>query len=73
MSDYEPDILSAPPDAPVIKWMERPPLSLGPAGFTGALAGAFVLGMLVAAAAVAVGRLLESDDDDEAVVLRRIR
>jgi hypothetical protein len=72
MSDYEPDILSAPPDAPVVKWMERPPLSLGPAGVTGALAGAFVLGMLVAVAAVAVGRLLETEDD-EGLVLRRIR
>jgi hypothetical protein len=73
MSEYEPDILSAPPDAPVVKWMERPSLGVGPAGLTGALAGAFMLGMLVAVAAMAVGRLLESDDDDEAVVLRRIR
>lgn len=72
MSDYEPDILSAPPDAPVVKWMERPPVSMGAAGLTGALAGAFVLGMLVAVAAVAVGRILETDDD-EPVMLRRLR
>ena len=71
MTDYELDILSAPPDAPGVKWMERPPTNLGPAAITGALAGAFVLGMLVAVAAMAVGKLLESDDDDE-VVLRRL-
>jgi hypothetical protein len=72
MTDYEPDILSAPPDAPVIKWMERPPMNFGAAGLSGALGGAFMLGIAVTLAAVVVGRLLETDDDDE-VVLRRLR
>lgn len=73
MSDYEPDVLSDPPDAPVVKWMERPPMSVGAASLTGALAGAFMLGIAVTIAAVVVGRFLETDDDDEAVVMRRIR
>jgi len=68
---YHPDVLSEPPDEPVVHWMERPSMSIGPAGLTGAVAGAFILGMLVVVAAMAVGRLLETEDDDE-VVLHRI-
>jgi hypothetical protein len=73
MTDFTPDVLSEPPDEPVVHWMERPPMSVGAAGLTGALAGAFMLGIAVTLAAVVVGRLLESDDDHEAVVLRRVR
>ena len=65
----DPDVLSEPPDEPVVHWMERPPMSLGPVTLTGALFGAFVLGALVTAAAVAVMRLM---DDDEKLVLRRL-
>ncbi len=73
MTDFTPDVLSEPPDEPVVHWMERPAMSVGPATLTGALAGVFVLGILVTLGAMAVGRLLETDDDDEAIVLRRVR
>jgi hypothetical protein len=69
MTDFTPDVLSEPPDEPVVHWMERPPMSLGPVVLTGALFGAFVLGALATAAAVAVMRMM---DEDEKVVLRRI-
>jgi hypothetical protein len=72
MTETPTDVLAEPPDEPVVHWMERPPSSLGPATAAGALGGAFLLGVLVTLGAMAVGRLLESDDD-EAVVLRRIR
>ncbi len=70
MTDFTPDVLSEPPDEPVVHWMQRPPSSIGPAGMAGALFGAFVLGALATAAAVAVMRMM--DGDDEAVLLRRI-
>lgn len=73
MTDFTPDVLSEPPDEPVVHWMERPPMSVGAVSLTAALAGAFMLGIAVTIAAGVVGRLLESDDDDEAVVLRRLR
>lgn len=70
MTDFTPDVLSDPPDEPVVHWMQRPPLNVGAVSLTGALTGAFLLGILVTVAAVAVGRLMETEDDDE-VVLRR--
>ena len=62
MSEYEPDTLSAPPDAPVIKWMERPPLSVGATSLAGALAGVFVLGVVTTLAAVMLGRFVAGDE-----------
>jgi hypothetical protein len=73
MTESPTDVLAEPPDEPVVHWMERPPSSLGPATVAGALGGVFLLGVLVTLGAMAVGRLLESHDDDDAIVLRRIR
>jgi hypothetical protein len=46
MTDFTPDVLSEPPDEPVVHWMERPPLMVAPLAIGGAIAGAFLLGAL---------------------------
>jgi hypothetical protein len=63
MNDKTPDVLSEPPDEPVVHWMERPPSTLGPATITGALAGAFVLGVLATLGAITVARIVAGHDD----------
>lgn len=72
MKDAPVDVLSEAPDEPVVQWMERPPASIPPVAIGGALVGAFLLGVAMTVAAVVVGRHLRSEDDDGAIVLRRI-
>jgi hypothetical protein len=50
MSDYIEDDLPDDPDVEpeIVHWMEPRPLSVGAAGLSGAVAGAFVLGALTA-------------------------
>jgi len=47
-SDYADDNLAEPPEAEVVHWMDRRPLSVGAAGLSGAVAGAFLLGAVAA-------------------------
>jgi hypothetical protein len=62
MTDATLDVLSEPPDEPIIHWMERPPASLSPAALTGALAGVFVLGVVTTLAAIMLGRFMAGDE-----------
>lgn len=48
MSDYYEDILGDEPDAAVVRWMDRPPMHIGPAALSSAVAGAFLLGAVAA-------------------------
>jgi hypothetical protein len=57
-----PDVLSEPPDEPVIHWMERPPAMVAPLVIGGAILGAFVLGALaVIGASVVLGHFNEDE------------
>ncbi|MDP3855133.1 hypothetical protein [Phenylobacterium sp.] len=47
-SDYTDDNLAEAPEAEVVHWMDRRPLTIGAAGFSGAVAGAFLLGAAAA-------------------------
>jgi hypothetical protein len=62
MTDAIPDVLSEPPDEPIVHWMERPPASLPPAALAGALAGVFVLGVVTTLAAMMLGRFIAGDE-----------
>ena len=58
MSDYLDDMLDEPPTRSVVRWMDRPPMSVSPAGLSGAVAGAFVLGAAAVLAVMAItGRI----------------
>ncbi len=54
MSDYFEDILGEEPDAAVVRWMDRPPLNVGAAALSTAVAGAFLLGAVAAFGLVAL-------------------
>ena len=54
MSDYYEDILGEEPDAAVVRWMDRPPLNVGAAALSTAVAGAFLLGAVAAFGLVAL-------------------
>lgn len=62
MTDFTPDVLAEPPDEPVVHWMERPPSSYGPAVITGALTGAFMLGVFATLGVIAISRMVAGDD-----------
>jgi hypothetical protein len=58
MSDYLDDMLDEPPTRSVVRWMDRPPMSVSPAALSGAVAGAFVLGAAAVLAVMAItGRI----------------
>ena len=58
MSDYLDDRLDEPPTRSVVRWMDRPPMSVSPAALSGAVAGAFVLGAAAVLAVMAItGRI----------------
>lgn len=59
MSDYLDDMLDEEPTRSVVRWMDRPPLQLGPAALSGAVAGAFVLGAITALGLVMLSRRTE--------------
>ena len=48
MSDYFEDTLGDEPDGAVVRWMDRPPLHVGAAALSSAVAGAFLLGAVAA-------------------------
>ena len=54
MSDYLDDMLDEEPTRSVVRWMDRPPLQLGPAAISTAVAGAFLLGAVAAFGAMAL-------------------
>ena len=54
MSDYLDDMLDEPPTRSVVRWMDRPPMSVSPAALSGAVAGAFVLGAAAVLAVMAI-------------------
>ena len=47
-SDYTDDNLAEAPETEVVHWMDRRPLTIGAAGLSGAVAGAFLLGAVAA-------------------------
>lgn len=47
-SDYADDNFAEAREAEVVHWMDRRPLSIGAAGLSGAVAGAFLLGAVAA-------------------------
>ena len=58
MSDYLDDMLDEPPTRSVVRWMDRPPMSVSPVALSGAVAGAFVLGAAAVLAVMAItGRI----------------
>lgn len=58
MSDYLDDMLDEAPTRSVVRWMDRPPMSVSPAALSGAVAGAFVLGAAAVLAVMAItGRI----------------
>lgn len=48
MADYLDDYLDEEPTRSVVRWMDRPPMQVGAAGLSTAVAGAFLLGAVVA-------------------------
>ena len=54
MSDYLDDRLDDEPSGSVVCWMDRPPMHLSPAALSGAVAGAFVLGLAAAVGLMAL-------------------
>lgn len=56
MSEYFDDVLDEEPTGTLVRWMNRPPLHLGPAALSGAVAGAFLLGAAAALGLVALSR-----------------
>jgi len=61
MTQSHADVLSEPPDEPVVHWMERPPMEVAPVIIGGAIAGAFLLGALATLGALT---LLHGDERD---------
>ena len=57
MSDYFEDTLGDEPDAAVVRWMDRPPLHVGAAALSSAVAGAFLLGAVAAFGLARSGKL----------------
>lgn len=53
-SDYTEDNLAEAPEAEVVRWMDRRPITVGAAGLSGAVAGAFLLGAVAALGLVAL-------------------
>jgi hypothetical protein len=48
MADYLDDYLDEEPTRSVVRWMDRPPIHVGAAGLSTAVAGAFLLGAVAA-------------------------
>lgn len=65
--EFEPD---EAPQAELVHWMEPRHLRVGPAGLSGAVAGAFVLGALTAVGVLALARALDLHDWREAIASR---
>ena len=65
MSDYADELeLEDPEDEPeIVHWMQPRPLSVGAAGLSGAVAGAFVLGAATAVGVLAFLHWLGPDRD----------
>ena len=72
MSDYADELdLEEPDEEPkIVHWMQPRPLSVGAAGLSGAVAGAFVIG---AATAVGVLALMHWLGPDREIQLRKPR
>ena len=56
MSDYLDDRLDDEPSGSVVRWMDRPPMQVGAAALSGAVAGAFLLGAVAALGLVVLSR-----------------
>ena len=48
MSDYPEDVFGDEPEGALVRWMNRPPLHVGAAALSTAVAGAFLLGAVAA-------------------------
>lgn len=48
MTDYFDDVLDEQPTGSLVRWMDRPPMQVGAATLSGAVAGAFLLGAAAA-------------------------
>lgn len=75
MSDYVDveDDVPEEPDGEIVHWMEAKPLSIGPAGLSGAVAGAFVLGAATAVGVLALMHMLAPPPREAGFVLHRKR
>ena len=49
MTDYFDDVLDEEPTGSLVRWMDRPPMQVGAAALSGAVAGAFLLGAVTSA------------------------
>jgi hypothetical protein len=56
MSDYLDDMLDEEPTRSVVRWMDRPPMQMGAAALSTAVAGAFLLGAVAALGLVMLSR-----------------
>ncbi len=65
MADAAYDVLSEPPDEPVIRWMDAAPTTFSPTALATATIGAFALGAAAALAAMIVIRLLRGGEEIE--------
>ncbi|HEY9234300.1 MULTISPECIES: hypothetical protein [Phenylobacterium] len=54
MVEYYDDYLDEEPTRSVVRWMDRPPVQVGVAGLSTAVAGAFLLGVVAAFGVLAV-------------------
>ena len=62
MYDYFDDTHDEAPSRSMVRWMDRPPMHVGPATLSGAVAGAFVLGAAAVLAIMALsGRVTVPD------------
>lgn len=55
MHEYDDEFADQEPEGALVRWMDRPPMSVGAGALSGAVAGAFLLG-----AAAALGLVLLS-------------
>lgn len=56
MTDYFDDVLDEEPTGNLVRWMDRPPMHVGAATLSGAVAGAFLLGAAAALGLVMLSR-----------------
>ena len=56
MTDYFDDVLDEEPTGSLVRWMDRPPMQVGAAALSGAVAGAFLLGAVAALGLVMLSR-----------------
>lgn len=72
MSEYAEDFMIDEPDQALVHWMEPKHLTIGAAGLSGAIIGAFALGALATLGVIALARWIDHHDEVEELLSRRV-